>query len=88
MFRNYCTIIFRNLWRNKFYTAVNIVSLAIGIASIVWAVQTYRYSYSFNDFHKDPETIFRVLTKVAGNDNLKGDCPEYLAQVAKNDFSK
>ncbi len=86
MFRNYCTIIFRNLWRNKFYTAVNIVSLAIGIASIVWAVQTYRYSYSFNDFHKNPETIFRVLTKVAGNDNLKGYCPEYLAQVAKNDF--
>ena len=86
MFRNYCTIILRNLWKNKLYTVVNIVSLAVGIASIVWGFQTYRNSFSYNNFHKDQKTIFRVLTKVAGNDNLKGYCPEYLAIMAKNDF--
>jgi putative ABC transport system permease protein len=86
MFKNYCTIIFRNLWKNKLYTVVNIVSLAVGIASIVWGFQTYRNSYSYNNFHKDPKSIFRVLTKVIGNDNLKGYCPEYLAIMAKNDF--
>jgi putative ABC transport system permease protein len=86
MLRNYLTIIFRNLWRNKLYTCVNIISLAVGIASIVWGFQTYRYSFSFDNFHKNRNNIFRVLTKVAGNDNLKGYCPEYLAQVAKNDF--
>jgi len=86
MFRNYCTIIFRNLWKNKLYTIVNIVTLAVGIASIVWGFQTYRYSFSFNNFHKDQKSIFRVLTKVQGNDNLKGYCPEYLAIIAKNDF--
>ena len=31
MLKNYCTIIFRNLWKNKLYTVVNIVSLAVGI---------------------------------------------------------
>ncbi len=86
MFKNYCTIILRNLWKNKLYTVVNIVSLAVGIASIVWGFQTYRNSFSYNNFHKDQKTIFRVLTKVAGNDNLKGYCPEYLAIMAKNDF--
>ncbi len=86
MFKNYCTIIFRNLWKNKLYTVVNIVSLAVGIASIVWGFQTYRNSFSYNNFHKDQKSIFRVLTKVAGNDNLKGYCPEYLAVMAKNDF--
>jgi len=86
MFKNYCTIIFRNLWKHKLYTTINIVSLAVGIASIVWGVQTYRFSFSFNNFHKDSKNIFRVLTRVAGNDNLKGYCPEYLAQVAKNDY--
>lgn len=87
MFRNYCTIIFRNLWKNKLYTVVNIVSLAVGIASIVWGIQTYRYSFSYNNFNKNQGSIFRVLTKVEGNDNLKGYCPEYLARMAKNDFS-
>jgi putative ABC transport system permease protein len=86
MLRNYCTIIFRNLWKNKFYTSVNIISLAVGIASIVWGFQTYRYSFSFNEFHPDQNHIFRVLTHVQGSDNLKGYCPQYLAQMAKNDF--
>ncbi|HEV3225088.1 MAG TPA: ABC transporter permease [Puia sp.] len=86
MFRNYCTIILRNLWKNKLYTVINIVSLAVGIASIVWGIQTYRYSFSYNNFLNNQENIFRVLTKVAGNDNLKGYCPEYLARMAKNDF--
>jgi putative ABC transport system permease protein len=86
MLRNYFTIIFRNLWRNKLYTIVNMVSLAVGIASFVWGFQTYRYSFSFDNFHKNGSNIFRVLTKAAGSDNRKGYCPEYLAQVAKNDF--
>jgi putative ABC transport system permease protein len=86
MFKNYCIIIFRNLWKNKLYTLVNIVSLGVGIASIVWGIQNYRFCYSYNNFHKHPENIFRVLTKSVGNDNLKGYCPEYLARVAKNDF--
>ena len=87
MFKNYCTIIFRNLWKNKLYTVVNIISLAVGIASIVWGIQTYRFSFSYNNFNKNQENIFRVLTKVEGNDNLKGYCPEYLARMAKNDFT-
>jgi putative ABC transport system permease protein len=87
MFRNYCTIIIRNLWKNKLYTLVNIISLGVGIASIVWGFQNYRYSFSYDNFHKEGNKIFRVLTKASGNDNLKGVCPGYVAQVAKNDFA-
>jgi putative ABC transport system permease protein len=86
MLRNYCTIILRNLWKNKLYSLVNIVTLAVGIASIVWGYQTYRFSFSFDNFHPDGSHIFRVLTKASGSDNRKGYCPQYLAQVAKNDY--
>ncbi|HWY33206.1 MAG TPA: ABC transporter permease, partial [Nitrosopumilaceae archaeon] len=61
--------------------------MAVGIASIVWGIQTYRFSFSYNNFNKDTKNIFRVLTRVEGNDNLKGYCPEYLARMAKNDFT-
>ena len=87
MFKNYLKIIGRNLWRNKLYTVINIVGLGIGIAAIIWAFQNYRFSFSFNNFHKDEKSIFRVLSKAEGSDNLKGICPMPLAVIAKNDFS-
>jgi ABC-type antimicrobial peptide transport system permease subunit len=68
------------------YTLVNIIGLGVGIASIIWGFQNLRYGLSYDDFHKDSKNIFRVLTKVAGSDNLKGICPASLASVAKNDF--
>jgi putative ABC transport system permease protein len=87
MFKNYFKIIARNLWRNKLYTLINIIGLGVGIASIVWGFQNYRFSFSYDNFHKDRESIFRVLTKAEGSDNLKGTCPTPLAASAKNDFS-
>lgn len=87
MFKNYFKIIVRNLWRNKLYTLINIIGLGVGIASIVWGFQNYRFSFSYNNFHKDGKSIFRVLTKAQGSDNLKGVCPIPLATAAKNDFS-
>ncbi|MEP6927755.1 MAG: ABC transporter permease [Ginsengibacter sp.] len=87
MLKNYLKIIIRNLWRNKLYTLINIIGLGAGIASIVWGFQNYRYSFNYNNFHKDTKSIFRVLTKIEGSDNLKGICPIPLAIVAKNDFS-
>ncbi len=87
MFKNYFKIIVRNLWKNKLYTLINILCLSFGIAAIVWGFQNYRFSFSYDNFHKDRESIFRVLTKVEGSDNLKGLCPLPLAGAAKNDFS-
>lgn len=87
MFKNYFKIIVRNLWRNKLYTLINIVGLGIGIAAFVWGVQNYRFSVSYNNFHKDKERVFRVLTKAEGTDKMKGMCPMALGPAAKNDFS-
>jgi hypothetical protein len=87
MLRNYLLIIARNLWKNKLYTLINVIGLGIGIASFVWGIQNYRYSFSYNNFHKDPETIFRVITKGGENDQLKAYCPMPLAMAANSDFT-
>jgi putative ABC transport system permease protein len=87
MFKNYARIIVRNLWKNKLYTLINVIGLGVGIASIVWGFQNFRFSFSFDNFHKDREMVFRVLSKANGSDNLKGVCPIPLATFAKNDFS-
>jgi len=87
MIQNYFKIILRNLWRNKLYTFINVIGLSFGIAALVWGVQTYRYSFSFDNFHKQHHEVYRVLTKAEGVDRLKGICPSSLAQFAKQDFS-
>ena len=86
MLKNYFKIILRNLWRNKLYTGINIIGLSLGIAALVWGVQTYRFSFSFDNFHKDKDQIFRVLTKMQGSDVLKGICPMPLGNFVKQDF--
>src|SRR5437899_19314 len=86
MFTNYFKIIARNLWRNKLYTLINIIGLGVGIATMIWGFQNYRFSFSYDNFHKDKEYIFRALIKIAGSDDLKGPCPMPLATFAKNDF--
>jgi putative ABC transport system permease protein len=87
MIKNYLKIIFRNLWRNKLYTGINIIGLSLGIAALVWGIQTYRYSFNFDSFHKNKDQVFRVLTRMQGSDMLKGICPSPLGSFAKQDFS-
>ena len=73
--------------RNKSYTFINIVGLGIGMATIVWAFQNYRFSFSFDQIHQDKDRIFRVDTFREGQEILNGICPMPIALSAKEDFS-
>jgi putative ABC transport system permease protein len=62
MLKNYIKIIFRNLRRYKSYTLINVLGMGIGIAAMVWGYQAYQYSFSFDNFHKDRDHVYRALT--------------------------
>ncbi len=87
MLKNYLTIALRNLWRNKIYTLINIFGLGIGLATMVWAVQTYRWSFSFNSMHENGEDVYRVLTFREGSEVKRGIVPLAMGPAAKQDFS-
>ena len=62
MFKNYIKIAWRNIWKSKLFSAINIISLAIGLsASFVIGLMVY-YDFTFDDFHKDSDRIFRITT--------------------------
>lgn len=62
MFKNHIKIAWRNLWRNKVFSLINIVSLAIGLsASIVIGIMVY-YDISFDKFHQDGDRMYRITT--------------------------
>jgi putative ABC transport system permease protein len=87
MFQNYLKLALRNLSRNRFYTALNILGLGVGLALMIWGYQVYRFCYSMDDFHADKETLFRVVVTREGSDEIKGICPMPLAQMAQRDFA-
>jgi putative ABC transport system permease protein len=87
MFKNYFKIVLRNLWRDKIYTLINIIGLGIGIAAMVWGFQTYRFSFSFDNFQPDKDNVYRALTFKEGADGVKGIFPMPLIAATKNEFT-
>jgi ABC-type antimicrobial peptide transport system permease subunit len=50
------------LIRNKSYTAINIVGLAIGIAACLLIFLVIHFETSFDNFHKKKDQIYRIVT--------------------------
>lgn len=58
MFRNYFKIAWRNLWKNRVYSAINISGLAIGMAACMVILLFVFYERSFDAFQ--PKNIYRL----------------------------
>ena len=60
MLKSYITIAFRNISRNKIYSAINIVGLAIGMAACFFIFLYVRFETSYDRFHKNADRLYRV----------------------------
>ena len=58
MFRNYFKIAWRNIWKNKVYSAINIIGLAIGLAACIVIMLFVFYEKSFDAVHT--KNIYRL----------------------------
>src|SRR3954462_3792675 len=58
MFKNYFKTAWRNLWKNKAFSAINIIGLAIGIASCLVILLFVFYERSFDNFHS--KNLYRL----------------------------
>lgn len=64
MFYNYLLISFRNLWKNKSFTLINIFGLAVGMAITLLSLLYVANELSFDRFHENKEDLYRVVVKV------------------------
>lgn len=60
MFRNYLVISFRNILRQKGYSIINILGLAIGFAAFILIFMHIIHELSYDKFHLQSERIYRV----------------------------
>jgi putative ABC transport system permease protein len=60
MIRNYLKITFRNLWKNKVFTFINIAGLAIGLTAAMLILLYTKDEVSYDKFHANNPNIYRV----------------------------
>lgn len=67
MLRNYFRIGIRNLVKNKVYTLINILGLAIGLACFILIALYVKNETAFDQFYANAENIYRLNTHVDVN---------------------
>lgn len=89
MFRLNLKIALRNLWKNKGYTAINILGLSIGMASCILIFIFINFQLSFDKKEKNGDRIYRFVSdwKYNSFDDYSEGVPVPLGAAARNDFA-
>ncbi|HUS03266.1 MAG TPA: ABC transporter permease [Chitinophagaceae bacterium] len=89
MLKNYLTIAFRNLLKNKALSFINIFGLASGMACALLIILFIKEELSFDKFNKDPERIYRVVKDFVNEDGSTlpdATTPPALAPAMQKDI--
>src|SRR6478736_6228132 len=70
MLSNYLTIAWRNLLKNKAFSAINIIGLALGLAACLFIFQFVGFELSFDDFNEKLNRTYRVTNDRFQNGKL------------------
>lgn len=89
MFKNYFKIAFRNFWRHKAFSLINVLGLSIGISVSLVIYLIVHYEFTFDKFEKDGDRIYRVNTdlKFAGNTMSFAGVPSPLPDAARSELT-
>ena len=61
MLKNYLFIALRNLKKNRIYSSLNIIGLAVGLAAFILIALYVQYELSFDKYHENSDRIYRVV---------------------------
>jgi len=64
MLKNYLKIAFRNLWRHKIFSFINIMGLAVGMSACFLIFLYVRFELSYDNFHSKADRIYRVVCDI------------------------
>jgi putative ABC transport system permease protein len=89
MIQNYFKTAWRNLLRNKTFSAINVLGLAVGIAAFLLIVNYLRFEYSFDDFNANEDRMYRVpmtVRETGGSPQTFAFTYPAVAPAMKKDF--
>jgi len=78
MFKNNLRVAYRNLLKNRVFSYINILGLAIGMAAFLFIVQYVRFERSYENFHANSDNTYRLLAEFYnGSEYVMTDCETY-----------
>ncbi|RXK62694.1 FtsX-like permease family protein [Lacibacter luteus] len=89
MIRNYFKVAWRNLWKNKLFSIINILGLGLAIPFALLSLMQVQSAYEYDNFHPYPDRTYRIITDVT--DNVGGKIkyalsPQTVAEQLKQDY--
>ncbi|MFT3911705.1 MAG: ABC transporter permease [Ferruginibacter sp.] len=89
MLRNYFKIAFRNLWRSKGFSIINIAGLAIGMASAVLILLWIQNEMNHDDFYEKSDRIYTANNRDKFNGQLWAwsTTPSVMAPAMKMSYA-
>ena len=70
MFKNYFKVAFRNLFRNKGFSIINISGLAVGMASAMLILLWIQNEMSYDQFHEKKDRIYEAWNRATFSGKL------------------
>jgi ABC-type antimicrobial peptide transport system permease subunit len=88
MFKNYLKVAFRNLWKNKGFSFINIIGLAVGMASAILILLWIQNEVSYDGFHEKRDRIYEAWNRAefSGELHCWSTTPKVLASAMQRDF--
>ena len=88
MIRNYLLIIFRNLLKNRVFTAINILGLGIALSVCIVAFFNHMFNYEFDRNNVNFNKIYRInsFRDMEGREQEYGIVPASLGLSIKKDI--
>ncbi|HBK88597.1 MAG TPA: hypothetical protein DDZ56_08105, partial [Cytophagales bacterium] len=87
MFRNYFVVAVRNMLKYKFFTAINMIGMTVGIASCLLLMLYVSNELTYDNFHPDADRLYQVDLhgKVGGQDiRVASTCPPMAAALVSD----
>ena len=88
MLKNYLKIAFRNLLRNKAFSAINILGLSVGMASAVLILFWMYNEISYDRFHKNKDYLYEAWNRGKFDGKLQcwNSTPQVLGPALKAEY--
>ena len=88
MIENFFKIAFRNLFKNKAFSLINISGLAVGMASAILILLWIQNELSYDQFHEKKDRIYEGWNKAVFSGKLQcwNTTPKVMARTLQNDF--
>ncbi|PTM07706.1 MAG: cell division protein FtsX, partial [Bacteroidetes bacterium] len=88
MIKNYIKIAWRNLIKNKGFTAINILGLSLGIGCFIVIAMYVTDELSYDQYHENADRIYRINADIKfGGSNLSmAVTSDPMGEALKNDY--